>query len=114
VRRFQENDLGSERVLIGPAATDSQRHTGAARVRLEQVRVPAIRADRCAECNSILHQRQLPVFMILVKLDASQRWLSLATSIRWPERGIGPGGHRGAGGMLGLEWRQSKAGKSRS
>jgi hypothetical protein len=112
VRRFQENDLGSEGVLIGPAATDCQRHTGAARVRLEQVRVPAIRADRCAECNSILHQRQQPVFMILVKLDARQRWLRLAPPVRRQERGIGPGGHRGAGRRLGLECRQSKAGKS--
>jgi hypothetical protein len=51
--------------------------------------------------------------MIMVKLDARQRWLRLALPVRRQERGIGPGGHRRLG-VLGLERRQSKAGKSGS
>ena len=72
MRRLEKDDLRSERVLVGPAAADGQRHTGPPVVGLGQVGTPASSADRCAERNITLDEGQLPQLTVVVKLDGSE------------------------------------------
>ena len=82
MRRLEEDDLGSERVLIGPSPADGQRHTGPTVVGLGQVGTPPSGADRRAECNITLEEGQLPQLTVPVKLDSSKGRLGLTLSAR--------------------------------